>query len=397
MRIATSMIHASALAAMSQDQANLSKTQNQLSTGLKLQKPSDDPVAAVQVMQLQQQQSALTQYGTNIGMAKSRLQTSEQAMSDSESIVQQVSQLAIQANSSTLSNSDRQAIASQLTQLNQQLLSIANTKDSNGEYLFSGYAAGTQPFAVNGSGTVVYSGDQSARNIQIGATQYMADGNSGQQVFMSAPEGNSVYALAGNAANTGTGVITGTVQNRAAWVPDNYTLSFTSGTTWQVTDSQSNVVGGGTYTSGSAINFNGVAVTVTGTPATGDTFAISQSHTQDVFSTINSLVSALKGSISTPAQQAQFSNSINTVEAQLSQTESHFLSIQSDIGQRLSTLQTVDTTRQNTSNQQTTMLSGLQNVDFAAAASQLTQQQTSLQAAQQSYAKIAQLSLFSYL
>lgn len=399
MRISTSMMHTSAVNAMLQQQADLSKAQNEISSGKKVQTPADDPVAAVRIMQLQQQQSASDQYGTNISGVQTRLQTSEQAVADADSIVQRVSQLAVQANSAALSTSDKQSIASELTELNKQLLNIANTKDANGEYLFSGYAATTQPFARSSSGSVAYSGDQATRSVQVGASQYITDGDSGQSVFMSVPGGNGTFTLGSNAGNTGSGVIAGTVQNSGAWVPDNYTLSFTSASNWQVTDSASpaNVVASGAYSSGTAINFRGVAITVTGTPAAGDSFNISQSKTQDIFSTIDALSTALNAPTSTSADQAQYQNSINAIETQLSQADTHLLNVRAGIGARISALTSIDNTRQDTSDQLKTSLSNLQDANYAESASRYSQLYVSLQAAQQSYAKIAQMSLFTYL
>lgn len=400
MRISTAMMHNNAVNAMMQRQADLSQSQNQVSSGKKVTKPSDDPAAAVRIVQLEQQQAAVTQYGTNIGAVQTRLQLSEQALTSGDSIIQRVSELAIQANSSTLSSTDKQAIATELTQLNQQLLDLANSKDSNGEYLYAGYSSRTQPFSRNGAGTVVYSGDQAARNVQVSASQYMTDGDTGQSVFMAIPDGNGTFSLSANAANTGSAVITGQVQNRAAWVPDNYTLTFSSATDWQVTDSATpaNVVASGSnYAAGNAITFNGVSVSLTGAPAAGDTFTVAQSQNKDVFSTIDALVSALKAPSGTAAEQAQYQNAVNAVQSNLSQAETSLLGVRSSVGARLASLQTVETTRQNTSDEITTSLSNLQDIDYAQAASQLSQQYIGLQAAQQSYAKIAQLSLFNYL
>ncbi|HTP38994.1 MAG TPA: flagellar basal body rod C-terminal domain-containing protein, partial [Steroidobacteraceae bacterium] len=77
------------------------------------------------------------------------------------------------------------------------------------------------------------------------------------------------------ASNTGTGaIVQSSVPDTSTWVRGNYTLSFTDPSTWQVTDSSGNVVATGAYTAGSAISFNGVQVTLSGAPATGDSFSI---------------------------------------------------------------------------------------------------------------------------
>src|SRR4051794_4381203 len=124
MRISTSMIHYNAVNSMMQRQAAVDKSRQEVSSGLRVEKPSDDPVAAVKIMQLQQAKAANTQYGTNITSATTRLEQEEQALSDSQGILQRVQELAVKANSSALSNSDRQSIATELGELNKQLADV---------------------------------------------------------------------------------------------------------------------------------------------------------------------------------------------------------------------------------------------------------------------------------
>lgn len=396
-RISTSMIHNNAVTAMMRRQTELSRTQTELASGLRIQKPSDNPSAAVRILQLEKEQAAAGQYGTNITSAKSRLSLEEQALADADSIVQRVNELAIQANSAALADADRSSISSELMQLNKQLVDIANRKDSNGEFLFSGYSSSVQPFARDTGGTVTYSGDQATRNLQVGASQYIQDGDSGFDVFLKVPEGNGTFVTGAASTNTGTGVIAGAVQDISAWAPDDYTLSFTSANAWQITDSSSNVVSSGAYTAGTAIAFNGIQVTVTGAPAAGDSFSVARSRSKDIFSTIDDLANALNSPQGDQASRAKFQNQINEALAQLDQSESHLLNVRAGVGARLSMLETTDSSREDSISQITSSLSSLRDVDTAEATSRLSQQYTGLQAAQLSYAKIAQLSLFSYL
>ncbi len=397
MRISTSMMHGNALGAMMQRQVDVSRTQTEVASGLRVQKPSDDPVAAVKIMQLAQSKSANTQYGTNISATTTRLEQEEQALADSESILQRVHELAVQSNSSALSYADRQSIVTELGELNKQLLDVANRKDANNEFLFSGLS-GTQPFMRNASNSVSYAGDDATRSLQIGDSQYIQYGNSGLQVFMNVPQGNGTFVTGATSTNAGTGVISGSVQNAAAWVPDDYKLTFTSATDWQVTDSTSAVVSSGSgYVAGTAIAFNGIQVAVSGAPSAGDSFSIARSRKEDIFTTIDSLASAVKAVMSNPADQTQFQNRINSSLLQLDQAETSLLNVRTSVGARMSLLQSVESTRQDTVAQIDSSVSGLRDSDYAESVSRLTQQTTALQAAQQSYMKIAQLSLFNYL
>ncbi len=398
MRISTSMIHTNAVNALLKRQANLSRTQSEVASGLRVQKPSDDPVAAVKILQLEQQKSANAQFGANIAAASTRLEQEEQALTDSTRLLQRVAELAVQANSSALSQFDRQSIATELTALNSQLTDIANRKDANDEFLFSGLSAGIKPFSRDASNNVSYAGDAGVREVQIGAAQYVQDGDSGQAVFMNIAQGNGTFSLSATTGNTGTGVIAGAVTNPGNWVPDDYMLTFTSPTAWQVTDSSAAVVASGAgYVAGTAIAFNGVQVSVTGAAAAGDSFAIEQSRSEDVFTTIDELISSLSSGATTDAAKAAFQNRFNTVMQQLDTTETHILNARTSVGARLSMLQIVESTREDSALRLETSLSAVQSSDYTEAVSRLSLQAIGLQAAQQSYVKIANLSLFNYL
>lgn len=398
MRIATSTIHARSVREMQTQQSQLSKTQNEVASGKRVQSPADDPIATTRILSLQQTQTALVQYDANSNSAKTRLSLEEQALSDMQDVLSRVSELSVEANSSTLSQSDRESITTELEALNDELLSIANRKDTNGEYLFSGMKTQTEPFALNSSGSIAYYGDQSARSLQIGSNQYVQDGHSGYEVLMDIPSGNGTFAMAANGANTGTGVISnGSVTDMNAWVSDTYDITFTTATAWEVTDSAGNVVTSGTYESGSVIEFNGIQLSIGGTPAAGDSFTVSPSASQDVFTTLGNLITAIDQPQDTELAQANFQNSLIALQTQLQQTEDHVLSVRTEIGARLNTIDNADGARQTYSDLLTNTISDLRDSDYAESISRMSQQEVSLQAAQQSYTTIAKLSLFNYL
>ena len=398
MRIATSAIYQMKVQALLDQQAALAKTQSQIATGLRVQTPADDPVAAAQLQELARAKAQEEQFAKNSTAVTGRLQTEEQALADASSVIQRARELVVQANTATLSDGDRNSIATELKARLDELLSIANRRDSNGEYLFAGYSGGTQPFARGASGAVGYSGDSGARAVQVGTGLFVQDSDAGSRVFMDIAAGNGLFTTGASAANTGSGVIdTGSINNRAAWVPGAYALSFTSGTTWQVTDSSSAVVASGNYTSGGAIAFNGVQLSITGVPTAGDTYNVASAGTRDMFSTLDGIVTTLRGGASNDALRAQLNSALNGSLQQLDQASEQLLTVRSQVGARLSTLDDADGARQ-------TELTNLQisagqfgGLDYAAAVSKMSQQTVALQAAQQSFATIAKLSLFNYL
>jgi flagellar hook-associated protein 3 FlgL len=396
MRISSAGIHTSALAAMQTQQSILSSTQNHLATGLRVQTPADDPVAAVHILELQRALQESEQFARNSDAAGNRLTLEEQSLADSNTLLQRVHELALQGNNFTVGSVGRRAIAVEIRGRLSELQGIANSKDAGGEYLFAGFATGTQPFVQNGS-TVTYAGDQGVRLQQIGPSQRIADGHSGHDVFMDVTQGNGTFVIAATPTNSGSGVLSvGSVVNAAQWVPDTYTLSFTSATgDYQIVDSAAAVVATGTYTAGSNIAFRGISVGLTGNPANGDSFSIAASGSEDLFTTLNDLIDSLEGT--GVNSEAQFNTSMGRVLQQLDQASDHLLEVRAQVGTRLAGLDTAAATRDDQQVELKRMTSDLRDLDYADAITRMNQQLIGLQAAQASYSKIAQLSLFNYL
>src|ERR1044071_7784334 len=183
MRISTNGISNTALFNILAQQTQLSRTQSQIATGQRVQTPADDPIAAVHVLELQRALTESEQFGKNANAANNRLELEESALQDIGRLVQNVQERAVQGNNATQGDADRRLIATEIRQRLSELVDIANRRDANGEYLFSGYATRTQPFAQTGS-TVSYFGDQGNRLLQIGPNQRVADGHSGYDVFV---------------------------------------------------------------------------------------------------------------------------------------------------------------------------------------------------------------------
>jgi flagellar hook-associated protein 3 FlgL len=387
--------------AMLEQQTALAKLQNQIALGTRVTTPADDPIAAVHILELQRAQSESEQFAKNSTLAKNRLSLEEQSMVDVGNVLTRVRELMVQAgNVGTLSNNDRLSIATELAARLDELQDVANRQDGNGEYLFSGYATKTKPFSGGDGTPISYVADQGVRQIAISTTQRVADSHNGFDVFVKIPEGNGTFATAVNMANTGSGAIDiGSVIDRTAWVPDDYTITFTSATTYEITDgaTPANVVTTGNYVSGSAIQFNGVSVTITGQPASGDTFSVEQSRSEDIFATISDVISILREPAGNAVANAKLSSTLSGSLQQLDQATDHLLGVRAQIGVRLATLDSVDASREAINIDLASSLSDLRDLDYAQALTKMNQQLVGLQAAQLSYTKISGLSLFNYL
>jgi len=376
----------------------ISKTQTELSTGVSLQSAADNPAAMVQVNQLNTALSASQQYVTNGNLVSSNLKLEEQALTNATNVLQSAQSLADEANNSSLSSSQLQDIATQLTQQLQQLVGIGNSTDSSGNYLFGGYANTTQPFAQD-SGGVSYSGANETSQVQIGPNQSISSGDTGNAVFMNIAAGNGTFTTAAGAANTGTASIgPGSVTNASQWTAASgtYTISFTSPTAYQVTDSSGNVVTQGTYdsTTGGTVSFNGIQVALNGVPATGDTFTVAPAGTSSVFATMQSLINTLN---STNLNSGQMTTQISQAIEQLSSAVNNMNDVQASVGARLNAVTASQTSAQSEQTDYQTQISNLSQTDYAAATTQLSSEEVALQAAEESYASLAKLSLFNYI
>lgn len=401
MRLSTQGFYTGSLAAMQLQSAELAKLQNQVAIGRRVNTPADDPIAAVHILELERAQSESQQFDKNSTLIRNRLSLEENALADAGTILTRIRELTLQAsNIGTLSDTDRRSIATELASRKAELQDLANRQDGNGEYLFGGFSTLIKPFGGGGTAAVSYTGDQGSRLIQVSTTQRVADSHSGFDVFMNIPEGNGVFSTAVSATNTGSGAIdVGSVINRANWVDDDYTVTFTTATDWEVTDSAipANVIASGAYTSGSPIEFNGVRIEITGEPAVGDTFEVNESQSKDVFAALDDLIGILRQPAGSPTQNARLASVLEGSLQQMDQAFDHFTSIRSEVGARLSTLDTADNARESLDIDIASSLSELRDLDYAEAITKMNQRLVGLQAAQMSYSKISQLSLFNYL
>ncbi|MEP7311484.1 MAG: flagellar hook-associated protein FlgL [Pseudomonadota bacterium] len=395
-RISSAAMHSSAIAQILAKQSELSKTQNQVASGKRVDSPSDDPIAATRILDLTRSRAQLEQYGKNSEAAVNRLNIGEQALADIGNVLQRVRELTVQANSASLDATSRTAIATEIRARVQELQDIGNRRDANGEYLYSGYSTQTQPFSRSSAG-VSYAGDQGVRNLQVSADQRIADSFSGQQVFLDVPQGNGTF-MTTQAVHNGTGSIDpGQVVNAAAWVRGTYTLQFTAANAWEVRDAGNALVASGAYISGGAIAFNGVQVSVTGAPAVGDSFTIAPAGSESIFDTLDQLAASLTNSASDPVGRSSLNTDMAGALTQLDQALGHAINLRAEVGARLSLLDNATDARLDLDAELSGSLSDLRDLDYAEAVSRMNQQLVGLQAAQAAYSRIAQLSLFDYL
>lgn len=184
MKISTSLYFDRASQQLGGVQAKLSKVQEQLSTGLQIVKPSDAPDKASLVTRLEAEIARTTSYQDTLKSVNVRLTAEETALKNTSDVMYRIKELSVQAANDTLGSADRQSIALEISTLKEQILSLSNSQDSNGNYLFSGSKAGTPAFSKDESGRVTYQGDHARMKVNVGDNRRMNLNIPGSDVFV---------------------------------------------------------------------------------------------------------------------------------------------------------------------------------------------------------------------
>jgi flagellar hook-associated protein 3 FlgL len=400
MRISTIQLQRQQVNAILDQQSRLSETELQVATGKRILTPADDPQAAKVILDLNNTIETTRQYQTNADRAVNRLSLEEGALEGVTTLLQRVRELAVQGRNDSLSDADRKALAVEVRERLKELIELANTRDSNGEYLFAGHSTGTRPFTTDGAGNFSYNGDQGQRFLQISPTLQVAGGDSGSEVFWAIPNGNGVFQASESLTNAGDGVVTpSSITDLGVWRAntDTYTITLNAGGTYDVTDSSPAVVASGTYADGAAIGFAGIEVTLNGTPTAGDTFTVGPSTRQDVFSTVQDLVDALEAGGGDPASQGHFGNAVNRFLLDIDRALDNVTAARAKVGARLNAIDSQKNTNEDTILYAQQNLSQVQDLDYAEATGRLQLQLLGLQAAQQAFVRVQGLSLFNFL
>ncbi|WP_167761310.1 flagellar hook-associated protein FlgL [Duganella callida] len=417
MRISTKMIYDTGTAQITSLQTALARTQNQMSANKKNLSAADDPIAAARALEVTQSQSMNTQLATNRANAKGVMNLESVALASSNSILQDIKDLAVKAGNGSYSAADRESLAVELEGRLADLMGQANTSDGVGGYVFSGYKSGTLPFTKTATGAD-YQGDQGQRTLQVGSSRTLPITDSGASVFENNTTGNGTFVTGadpGNYARGGTGIISaGSVKDATQLTGHKYQINFqvvaaTPGVPKQTTYTVTDLTTGNPvppppapadpqpYVSGQNITFDGVQFDVKGDPADQDSFTVEPSTKQSVFQTVTDFISALRGPGDGPAGQTLLNNKLNQLEVNIDNASDNILSVSAAVGSRLKEIDYLDSAGDDLNLQYQTTLSGLQDLDYVAAISLFTQQQTTLTAAQKSFTTMSGLSLFNYI
>lgn len=412
MRISTMQSFNTGLRSLLDNGMQVKDTQQQISTGRRVLTPADDPVASTRILQLQQDLSLREQYQKNITAALNRQSLEDATLNGVTENVARIRELVVAAGNGATTLEDRSYIALEIDERMDALVDLMNTKDASNEYIFGGFKGDTLPFQLRAGGGYEYKGDDGQRQLTISSNTRVETGDNGKNIFIDIPAAKKTFDPYANPNNTGTGIIgRGIVYDQAAYdafYPEDIIIEFNDNaavspaapnfTVKQKSDGRP--IDGlkfVPYSTGETITVAGISIKLAGQPNAGDSFIVDSSPKQSLTDTVQRLSEGLRSLDDNPLDSAALTNLLADTLTNLDHAQTSVSETRSKVGGRINTLENIQGLHADVTLVSQDILSKLQDVDFAEAVSRLSLESFLLEASQQSFAKISNLSLFNQL
>ena len=420
MRISTNEFFLGTLNDMLAQEANVSKLNQQIASGQSVTDATDNPTAAANILDTNNQIQQITTNASNAQAVSSTMNETVSVLNQLDTLLNQVQSTALQGATATSSSADRQALASSVQGSLQELVQLANTQLSNGQYIFGGSQDTNAPFQQTPSGQIAFKGDGGVNVIEIGPSLKVPVAVSGQSVFMQVPDGNGSFAVAASGTNTGTavaalgGVLNASTVSTEHLANTQFEVSFTSGASGSLNykivsgtgapgsasfTASSGLVSSGAYNStNAALSFGGMDINFSGSPAAGDKFMVRTSQTTTAFQALQDVVTALQAPIDgASGSRALADQLIQSALATLNQVHTSVVSAEATLGTSLAEINAVQSQDNNITTTDQANLANIQSASLPAVMTQFSEGVSALQAAQAAFGKISGLSLFNYI
>ncbi|MDP3205476.1 MAG: flagellar hook-associated protein FlgL [Hydrogenophaga sp.] len=402
MRIATANSYDNTVSLLARRQAELAAQQEKIATGKRVQKASDDPVAATLAETAQNRLSRTQADLRSLENARSSLQQAESGLAESGELIQKVRDLLVSAGNATFGPSEREDIARQLEGLREQMIGVANLKDNSGRTLFGGLGGAATPFvdlySAIGNG-VQFNGQRGQAAAGNTSLPQALDGNA---IWMRVPQGNGSFTLGLDPGNTGSvSTSVGEVTDPAALTGDDYAIGFAEVAgvmQYTVTSSVTGPVAGHIgvpYTPGMTIEFEGQSLQMNGQPAAGDQINSLPSTNTNIFKVVQDAVDALRDTSTNSG--AVRNQALARTMTELDAGHDRVLLARGRAGEWLNRADSLNTLMEDRSVDLKTEKSRLEDLDLVKGISDFQMQQLGLEAALKSYAQVQRLSLFQVI
>ena len=406
MRVSTAQFYFQNSQQLTSKQSDVNDQMQYISTGKRVLTAKDDAVSYGTLNGFKDELTNIEKYQRNITLAENRNSLLETSFDTATSILQDLKQRMIQANNGTLSDLDLKALAD-LTEDNlNQMLDIGNLKDETGGYVFSGYQIDVAPFALQPDNTVVYSGDNGAREVQIGKNVMVATSIPGDDAFLNVANEIGDFDPVYNTNTSGITVryariVDPSLNNTTpgAGFPPDYNFNFNpTAADLTVRDGDGDIIfATGAYVPGQPITLpNGVEVQIDGNPLPGDDIDLTPKANESIYETIKSAIDWMRVGAS-PADPVQHAVDYDHILGQVNTALNHMLSNQTTAGARLKLAETQESNHRDSQLYLETGRSNIEDLDFAKAIATFEQSKVALQAAQQTFVQVKNLSLFNYI
>ena len=426
MKVSTKLFNEQQIRQFSSLNADIQKLQDKISSGKNIVVASDDPVGSVELSGYKTVKQQIDQYIRNVNSSRTRLSLVDTNLQNLSTIMIRANELLIQASSDVLGRSDREAIALEIDEMKEELMSLANQQDSNGSFIFGGFKTKTEPFQKDIDGKIKYMGDSGITSLSISETMIVETSVDGENLFqkikMSSGLAVSMFTMLENISNsvrTAATAVHATNANTHAeleitnrdfgtWAFDITGHAGTANISVELTgDDPADII--------KAINNANIGITASQSTTNPKKIKLDSSQ-QGIIEIKNLEIPNIKTAQKVPTSFFTFTpldasgNSVGEDQylydtdqlttSQLNHIQSSQVHIANFRGQVGAKLNLLERQYQNLNERDVAIkkdISELEDADLAKLVTDLKSQLTGLQASQQAFVKISDLNLFNYL
>ena len=407
MRISTNQIYTQNLRSISANQSALSETLDQLSTGKKLTKPSDDPVGAAKLIRITEELDKITQYNRNTNLLKSSLEQQETVLSSIKDSANRARVLSVQAGNGIMTQDDKNAIASEMKQIRNEIFDLMNSQNSGGEYIFAGYQSQTQAFSynyANPGNKFSFNGDTGTNIIRVSDSVTLKTSSSGQDIFQ------NVYARKNFSVDSSSmnNVAQLEVKDHTAFErfhqsmydPGNIANNQLEFTMINASELQITQLGTGdildvvSFASGDKFQYQGMEIEMDANVGQSTVIALDPPQKKNIAETLNDFIEALE---SDTISAGEFSKRLSDTIVGIDNAMDKISIESSSIGGRLNIADSIYASNLDMEVANKKAQATIEDLDYAEATTRFAKQETALEAALATFPKVSSLSLFQYI
>jgi flagellar hook-associated protein 3 FlgL len=395
-RVSTANAFASSVLSLQKRQQDLSEANERLTNGKRVMHASDDPTAAARAERARSLMQRTDATQRALDASRNSMTMTESALADGGELLQRARELLASAGNASFTDAERRDVANQITAIRNQLLGVANRSDGTGGYIFAGQGASQPPF-IDRPGGVGYVG--TGGEVRVASEEPLPLTLDGQQTWLSANTGNGVFVT--RPINSGSAWIdSGRVTNPQALTGSTYTIEFTDLAPGQkvysiLRDGVATGVFQAPFDPTKAIEIDGMAVNISGAPASGDAFEMAPSQPNlTVFQALDRVIADLK----TPNRgNAAVTQTIQSGLRDIDSVRNHLQSARSMTGEMLTRIDGAEVRVQDLKLFSENTRSAAEDLDMIKAISDFENKQTGYEAALQTYSTMQRMSLFDYI